>query len=494
MSKKISSKTTNFKYHTTSKLPKLKKIQTKWNLTGHYYKSENDPQIEKDAARYEKAVLSFSKKYSNSNFTASALKLLKALQDSEQISAMPEAMKILFYFDYRTITNINDTIANKKLNQYSERFRKLSNETVFFSLAIGNIPKTKQKEYLNDGTLKKYHYDLKCSFEEAEHNLTEAEEKILSLRSNTSRGMWADATEKILSNRTVTYLGNTYAIPEALEVVNNLSWKQKQILWDKILDEMLQISEFAEHELTAVMSHDKVTDELRKYNKPYSSTVLSYENDEKSVEALVEAITDKGFKLSHSFYKLKAKIHGKKTIPYVNKYDPIGSLPRPDFETSVTICRDTFYSLDRNYGKIFDHMLENGHIDVYPKTGKRGGAFMRGTTNLPTYVMLNHVDNFKSLSTMAHEIGHAIHSELSKTQPVLYQDFSITTAETASTLFEQFVSDKIYEQLNDKQKIVFLQNLGEYFLFPSEEKNQLNISFQLGLQFDSLCQFHEISF
>ncbi len=461
MSKKTSTRSVSkksFQYKPTSDLPTLGKIQTEWNLKSHYYKSENDPQIEKDASKYEKAVRAFVKKYKKVDFTSSANKLRIALEENEKIAEMPEALKILFYFDYRTTTNTNDTVAAKKLNLFSERFRKLSNEALFFPLIIGKISKELQKKYLKDDILLNYRYFLKSSFEEAKHHLTEPEEKILSLRSNTSRGMWADATEKVTSNRKVEFKGKSFSIPEALETLSLLSWNEKGILWNKILDEIVQISEYAEHELTAIVSHDKVSDELRSYKNPYSATVLSYENDEKSVEALVAAISDKGFKLSQKFYKIKARVHKKNKIPYVNKYDSIGKLPNPTFETSVQICRDTFYDIDAEYGKVFDRMLEEGHIDVYPKAGKRGGAFMRGTVNLPTYVMLNHTDDFKSLSTIAHEIGHAIHSELSKAQPAIYEDFSITTAETASTLFEQFVSEKIYKQLNDKQRIIFLHD------------------------------------
>ena len=68
---------------------------------------------------------------------------------------------------------------------------------------------------------------------------------------------------------------------------------------------MIQISEFAEHELTAIVLHEKVSDELRGHLKPYSATVMNYENNEKAVEALVEAISTKGFALSQKFYKLK---------------------------------------------------------------------------------------------------------------------------------------------------------------------------------------------
>jgi len=458
MSKKVSSKTKCLQYQASTELPPLSAIQTEWNLTDHYYTSESDSRIEQDANAYERLVQKFINKYKKSDFTSTAKDLHATLVDNELLTERPEAIRIIRYFGFRTTLNVNDKAANQKLSQYSERFRKLSNELLFFPLAIGKIDKKQQRSYLKDALLSKYHYFLRSSFEEAKHHLSEAEERILNLRSNTSSSMWADAVDKIISNRSVTFKGKKYSLPEAFEHINILNWTEKQQLWNKMLTEFIQISEVAEHELTAIVNHEKVSDELRGYKKPYSATIQSYENNEKAVEALVEAISTKGFVLSQKFYKLKAKLHGHESIPYVNKYDSIGDLPKPDFTTAVTVCRDTFYKLDPAFGSIFDRMLENGHLDVYPRAGKRGGAFMAATIGLPTYVMLNHKNDFKSLETLAHEMGHAIHAELSKCQPSIYQDFSTTTAETASTLFEQLAARTILDSLNEQDKIILLHD------------------------------------
>jgi oligoendopeptidase F len=458
MSKKASKKSSMFTYTPKIELPPLSKIETEWNFKDHYYISDTDPRIEKDAKKYERTARSFIKRFKDTDFTSTPDTLLEALEADEQMEEMSEASRVMRYFSFRTVLNVNDTAAQRKLTQYAERFRKLSNELLFFPLTIGRIEKSMQRAYLKDEKLKKYHYYLKQSFEQAKHYLSEAEERILKLCGPTSSGMWEDATEKIVSNHKVIFKKKEYKLPEALEVLDTLSWTDKGKMWSLLLKEMKDISEIAEHELTAIVTHHKVQDELRGYKKPYSSTVQSYENNEQAVEALVNAISDKGFALSRKFYKLKAKIHNRETIPYENKYDSIGELPRPDYDTSVTICRDAFYAMDTSFGSIFDRMLENGHLDVYPKSGKRGGAFMAATTGLPTYVMLNNQNNFKSLETLAHEMGHAIHAELSKVQPAIYEDFSTTTAETASTFFEQRVMDVVYDTLSEDEKVVFLHD------------------------------------
>jgi oligoendopeptidase F len=447
-----------FPYIPGESLPPLKSIKTEWDLKKHYYKSAKDPQIEADANAHEAAVLKFIKKYKAKDFTATAKGLAVALNDYEVLARMVFADKIMRYFGFRTTLDVNDTEATKLSAQYSDRFRKLGNQMLFFGLTIGKIPPAMQKQYLKDPVLKPYHYYLSRAFATAKHHLSEAEEKILNLTSSTSSDMWQDATEKILGNRHITFKGKRYSIPEALESIDIQTWENKQKLWDLIVHELRSVSEFAEHELSAIINHEKVEDELRGFKTPYSGTVLGYENNEQSVEALVSAISTKGFALSRKFYAAKAAIHKKATIPYVNKYDPIGEVVQPNFNDTVLVCRDTFYSVKKEYGECFDEMLQQGQIDVFPKKGKRGGAFMSATVGLPTFVMLNHTNSFKSLETLAHEMGHAIHATRSKQQPVLYEGFSTTTAETASTLFEQLMQQKLFAQLSERDQYIFLHD------------------------------------
>ena len=159
------------------------------------------------------------------------------------------------------------------------------------------------------------------------------------------------------------------------------------------MKEMEQISEVAEHEFNAIITDVRTEDARRGYQKPYSATAIGYEDSEKSIENLVSAVSTEGFKLSRKFYKLKAAYHKKKQLHYTEKYSSIGQAPEIPFTQAVEICRDVFYGIKPDYGEIFDEMLEGGQIDVYPKPGKRGGAFMSDQTGHPIHVFLNHLPN-----------------------------------------------------------------------------------------------------
>jgi oligoendopeptidase F len=102
--------------------------------------------------------------------------------------------------------------------------------------------------------------------------------------------------------------------------------------------------------------------------------------------------------------------------------------------------------------------ITQGQIDALPKKGKKGGAYCSGEINQPTFVLLNHVDNVQSLMTFAHEMGHAFHTELSKSQSPLYQRYTISVAEVASTFFENIAFQEVFPKLSAKEKIIALHD------------------------------------
>ncbi len=107
---------------------------------------------------------------------------------------------------------------------------------------------------------------------------------------------------------------------------------------------------------------------------------------------------------------------------------------------------------------MLDNFARRGQIDVYPRQGKTGGAYCSGLNQHPTFLLLNHVDDIRSVETLAHEMGHAIHTELSKKQLPHYRGYSTATAEVASTFFEQLAIAKLEQHLSDKEKLIFLHN------------------------------------
>ena len=438
-------------------LPTLKQIKTDWDLAGLYYKNENDPKIIKDIEATEDAYRQFAKKYKSDAWMRSANTVLKAVKDYIALETLP-GVKPIYYFSYRQQLNARDDVAERTLNKLSDRLTKAGNEILFFPLKLAKLPKSLQKDLLGDENAALYHWFLKSTFEDAKFQLTEPEEKILNLKALTSRSLWVNGTEKILSKKTITWKGKPLSIHGALMQFEQLPMTERHQMWSKIKPVLEGIAEVAENELTALVLDKKISDELRGYEKPYSATTRSYDSNDKTLEALVKVIEERGYALSKRFFAAKKKIL-KKELSYIDRNESVGTEPTITFETAVELCRDTFYDFNPAYGQFFDQMLESGQIDVWPKDGKGGGAFCSSGVDQPTLVFLNHNNSLESLRTLAHEMGHAIHALRSKSQPPMYEGHSILTAETASTFFESLTLERLLDKVDGETKIAILNGM-----------------------------------
>lgn len=431
-------------------------MKTSWNL-GLLYKNHKDPQIEKDLNSIVKEYKNFEKKYKNRDFISTPKKLLQALSDFEKMSEKTY-WKPWLYFVLASDIKSDDKFAVSESSRIENILNEASNKIIFFSLEISKIPKNKQKEFLNDKNLKPYAYKIKKIFDNAKYLLSEKEEQLENLLAQTSYSMWVDSQSRNISSKTIIWNDEEIPLSTAVAIVPSLSKEERREIAIKINNVLIENSTFAEAEINAVYNYKKITDKLRGYKKPYNSTILAYEQTEKDIEDFVSFITE-NFKLSNRFYKLHTKLLKEKKISYEDRSVAIGVINKTfTFEESVKQVKESFSKIDQKYSDLLDNYLKNGQIDVFPNKGKRLGAYCFGYGKNPTFVMLNHTDDIRSVETLAHEMGHAIHSEYVKDLPPHYRGYSTATAEVASTFFEQAVQYDILEKLSNDEKIIFLHN------------------------------------
>lgn len=136
-----------------------------------------------------------------------------------------------------------------------------------------------------------------------------------------------------------------------------------------------------------------------------------------------------------------------------------------NYEEAKKTVKESLTPLGENYGKILQQGYDNGWIDVYENSGKRSGAYSWGAYGTHPYVLLNHKDNLNSMFTLAHEMGHAIHSYLSdEEQPYREAQYTIFLAEVASTLNEALLMDHMLQLTTDpKEKLYLLSYYADQF-------------------------------
>ena len=435
----------------------MQQYKTSWDMS-LLYKGIKDPQIEKDVQTIENAFSSLEKKYKNGTFVKTPQSLLAALKVVEALLVTAQGSRPFVYFYFLTEINTEDTVARATLTKLEQRMTTAANKLAFFDLTIAGIPKGQQKKFLSFPGLREYSYLLQKIFETAQYNLSEKEEQLENTLSQPSFSMWIDATEKMLNKQTVLHTKERIPLSKAESILSSLPEKQRHALYNEILAAYKVCEPFAEAEINAIYTYKKLMDEKRGFKDSYSQSLLSYEIDEKDAFTLVDLVT-KYNSISKKFYTLHAKLLGKKTISYADRSVQIGDIKKQfTFDKAVSLVSDAFEKVDKKYSQFLHQFLVQGQIDVFPRSGKRNGGYCVPTYGNPTFILLNHTEDLHSVETLAHEMGHAIHSELSKIQPAHYQQHSMPVAEVASTFFEQVLYESIVPTLSEKEQVLFLHS------------------------------------
>lgn len=440
-------------------------IKTEWDFS-KIYKGINDKKIESDIKKIDKHLSDFAKRYQDKKFTNNSKALLKALNDYNDIAKSCSTIP-LWYLHLEQSINTANTDIQARLSKLSDEYLKSYKKVLFFDLTLSKMDKKLQDKYLKDKSLKKYHYLLKTCFDQGKHLLSENEEKILTDKARVAHSAWEEFGSKNRNAQTVKFKGKVLSLPEAMGIKADLPKKDRRALHKLVMEKYKEISNVAEAELNAVISNKRIDDELRGFKTPYESTILGYRNDVKAIENFVNTVT-KNNHISHRFFKLKAKILNAveksedKKITIAELATGLstakGAKTSINFDKACELVRNSFKEVDQGFADIFDSYLKNGQIDVYPRVGKRGGAFCSPMGGAPTYVMLNHTNKLNDVSTIAHEMGHAIHSDLSKSQEAIYEDYPISIAEVASTFFENVLFDNLLKIAKPEEKKDLLVN------------------------------------
>ncbi len=372
----------------------------------------------------------------------------------------------------------NDPNIKARYNKLHEKAIKVANDIEFFTLRLARIPAEKQNEFLLAPELKEYEHFLEGLFEMARHLLSEPEEKILNLKSKVAHENWVDMTKSLLSKEERD--GKSLAKIMDLVSDQNKEMRDQAAQW---LNEILadHIDE-GEHEINSVLENSKIDLELRKYARPDHPRHISDDIDTKVVDALLKTASD-NFDISHRYYELKAKLFGVEKLEYHERNVPYGKTEKKmSFDEAAELVGKTFAKLDPWFSEIFKEYLASGRIDAFPKVNKStGAACISNLQTQPTYIYLNYTNKLRNITTLAHEMGHAIHNELTnQRQNALNSGSSLAIAEVASTFMEDFVIQEIMEKADEELKLALqMEQLND--LVSSIQRQVACYNFELGL-------------
>jgi oligoendopeptidase F len=438
-------------------------MKTSWDYKLLFENLSKD-ELDKEKEKVIKANEAFATKWKKNQRYLEDPKILKTALDELELlqKDFGQSGKGGYYYWLQSQVDETNSQIKAAKQQYDDLGTKLANELRFFELSLAKISVESQKKFLADKSLEVYHHFLKRLFDQAKYTLTEKEENVISLLSHSAFSAWEEMVSGFLSKQErEVIIGGKKQRKNFSELLSLLSDKNKKVrdaaavAFNDILDSQKEV---AEAEINAILHFKKVDDELRGFIRPDSSRFLADDVDEQMVDTLLETVANR-YDIAQRFYTLKASLLGVKKMSYHERNVEIESAQGEYlFKNGEALVRKVFHQLDPLFETYLEEFLKSGQIDVFPKKGKRSGAFcVYWLKTAPTYVLTNYTDTLRDVTTLAHEMGHAINNELLRTkQHALYFGTPTSTAEVASTFMEDFVLEELMKTASDQERLSLL--------------------------------------
>ena len=392
---------------------------------------------------------------------ATLLDYMKKLEDIQVLSA-----QLANYAQRKGDEDTRVATYQAMVSKFGSAFVELNTSTSFEIPELLAIPdETLEQYYAQEPELERFRRFIGDQRRLKAHTLSPAEEKLMAAVGNVTR-LPGDAFG-MLQNADMTYPdavdseGNTHKLTGGTFVPLQMSPDRalRKDAYEKLYDRLGDFKNTSAALLYGQVKQLKFYADARHYNSSLEAS-LSRTNVPTSVyHNLIEAVHQNMDKM-HRYVRLRKKLMGVEDLHFydvytnlvkgVDKYIPIEEAKQTVYEAMAP--------LGEEYQALLKHAFENRWIDVYENPGKRGGAYSSGARVHP-FVLLNHSGTLKSQFTLAHEMGHALHSYFSnRTQKPLDSHYVIFVAEVASTCNEALLMEYLLNKTTDKRERAFLIN------------------------------------
>ena len=211
--------------------------------------------------------------------------------------------------------------------------------------------------------------------------------------------------------------------------------------------------------LNGIKGEARTLCELKHYDSVLDMALDTANMDRATLDALLQAM-EESLPMFRRYLRLKAKLLGYEGgLKWYDLFAPVGAMSgsyTPEDARALLVRELGAFS--PRMGNMIGRAFDERWIDMYPREGKSGGAFCSGMHPLGiSYVLTNFEGSYGSVSTLAHELGHAYHNECMRDVPVLMADYPMPLAETASIFNETFLAQSMLKQADRDMRIAMLE-------------------------------------
>lgn len=440
----------------------IAKVDT-WNMEDIYLNDEMWNEDYKKAEAMLDGFLEFKGKLGES-----ADSLLAGLNYSSQIGQLGE--KLYVYANQKLHQDTKNTNYQNLSGKAQSLTIKIDEVSAFLIPEILEIPDDTLKKYKeSENGIKEYSQVLDNLIRQKNHTLSAEMEALLSKVGEISEG--PSDIFSMFNNADIKFPSIVNEDGESIEITHGrfidlLQNKDRRVRKDAFEGFYHEYKKF-ENTLAAMYNANVKVNVFYAKTKKHNSAreaALHGSNIPVSVyDNLIEAVHE-NLPLMHKYVSLRKKILAVDELHMYDLYTPLVNDMNSDipFEEAKKMVKEGLRPLGEDYAKRLEEGFSNRWIDIYENQGKRAGAYSWGAYGIHPYVLLNYTNNLKNVFTLAHEMGHALHSYYSDAnQTFINAGYKIFVAEVASTCNESLLIHYLLNKATDKKEKAYLIN---YFM------------------------------
>lgn len=435
------------------------KDQYKWDLTEIF---ENENELENAISQLYKLVDQI--KNFKGKLADSVEEIFNCYKTLEKIYELHE--KIYGYAMLKYHQDMSSQEAIKLYKRVENITTEVSEAESFVSPEISKIDDSRLEEYLQDERMKEYEKSLKDIMKEKKHILSEEVEAVLAKYSeifsnsentydiftNTEFEFPSIIDEEGFEHPMSTAMYSQYLMSSS-ESIRKQAFESMYSLYKKHINTITEL-------YLARVKQRVISSKIRKYESSLDAATNHDDSNVKVYETLLKEL-NKNLYLNHEYMDLKAKLLNKEKVHmydvYVNTLDVENK--KIEYEEAKNTVLAGLAPMGDEYIGMLKHAFENNWLDVYTTENKMSGAYSMGIHSVHPFVLLNYVNSSRDVSTIAHELGHSMHSfYASKNQNVINANYTIMVAEVASTVNEILLANYLINKETDNKKKMALIN------------------------------------
>jgi oligoendopeptidase F len=417
---------------TTEQLTGAEEVE--WDLSD-LYTAPDDPRLTEEVAGAEASATAFRERYHGKVGELDAAALAEAVAEKERIeSALDRALTFAYL---RFHTNMADPERGAFVSHLQERATAVETQLLFFGLEWAAVEDGTAETLLADAALDHWRHVLHSLRKFRPYLLTEPEERIVTEKTVSGNAAWARLYEELLGALQVEIDGETIALEQAMARLYASDRDVRRQAAEGIgaaLEPGLRTRVFV---FNTILLDKSIDDRLRAYPTWITHRNLANETTDEAVQALVDAAVSR-YDVPQRYYRLKARLLGLDRIEHFDRFAPVAEeSAHTSWDDARRIVVDAYASFSGDAGEIVDGFFSKSWIDAPVRPNKRTGAYCATTVpGVHPYVFMNYTGDRRSVLTLAHELGHALHGVLAQPLGLYNASTPLTTAETASVFGE----------------------------------------------------------